>query len=121
MEENIVQEIMEEFAGRTGLLPEGAAPVRRYLWTDAFAVCNYLALYEQSGREKHLHLALGLVDQVHEILGRHRDDDPRSGWISGLDALQAGCGSARNCRNGRSGNRLMKGLNGSATANITIT
>ncbi|MGB6290242.1 MAG: hypothetical protein WBF36_08960 [Desulfobulbales bacterium] len=85
MEENIVQEIMEEFAGRTGLLPEVAAPVRRYLWTDAFAVCNYLALYKQSGREKHLHLALGLVDQVHEILGRHRDDDPRSGWISGLD------------------------------------
>lgn len=76
---------MGEFAGRTGLLKEGAAPVRRYLWTDAFAVCNYLALYEQSGSEEHLHLALGLVDQVHEILGRHREDDPRSGWISGLE------------------------------------
>jgi hypothetical protein len=85
MQENIVQEIMGEFADRTGLLAEGAAPVRRYLWTDAFAVCNYLALYEQSGREEHLHLALGLVDQVHEILGRHRDNDPRSGWISGLE------------------------------------
>ena len=33
-------------------------------------------------------MALGLVDQVHDILGRHRDDDPRSGWISGLDAGQ---------------------------------
>ena len=85
MEENIAQEIMGEFAGRTGLLAEGGPPVRRYLWTDAFAVCNYLALFERSGREEHLHLALGLVDQVHEILGRHRDDDPRSGWISGLD------------------------------------
>lgn len=83
-EVNIAQGIMEEFAGRTGLLAEGSAPVRRYLWTDAFAVCNYLALYEQSGRDEHLHLALGLVDQVHEVLGRHRDDDPRSGWISGL-------------------------------------
>jgi hypothetical protein len=25
------------------------------------------------------------VDQVHWVLGRHRSDDPRSGWISGLD------------------------------------
>lgn len=30
-------------------------------------------------------LALQLVDQVHEVLGRHRQDDPRTGWISGLD------------------------------------
>jgi hypothetical protein len=29
-------------------------------------------------------LALLLVDQVHNILGRHREDDPRGGWISGL-------------------------------------
>jgi hypothetical protein len=84
-EEYTVQEIMEEFAGRTGLAPRGAGPVRRYLWTDSFAVCNYLTLYGQSRREEHLHLALDLVDQVHNILGRHRDDDLRSGWISGLE------------------------------------
>ena len=30
-------------------------------------------------------LALRLVDQVHNILGRHRKDDSRTGWISGLD------------------------------------
>ena len=85
MEENIVREIMAEFRSRTGLLTPGAGPVHRYLWTDAFAVCNYLTLYEQSRRDEYLHLALGLVDQVHEILGRHREDDPRHGWISGLD------------------------------------
>ncbi len=85
VEENIVQEIMEEFRSRTGLLTAGATAVHRYLWTDAFAVCNYLTLYKQSNREEYLHLALGLVDQVHEILGRHREDDPRHGWISGLD------------------------------------
>jgi hypothetical protein len=83
-EENIVRELMDEFADRTGLAPKAAAPVRRYLWADAFAVCNYLALYRQSRREEYLHLALNLVDQVHETLGRYRDDDPRSGWISGL-------------------------------------
>ena len=82
--EEIIQGLMAEFSDRTGLVPKGAGHIRRYLWTDTFAVCNYLALYERSRLDEHLHMALGLVDQVHETLGRHRDDDPRSGWISGL-------------------------------------
>ena len=77
------REIMLEFAKLTGLSP-GKAP-RRYLWTDSFAVCNFLGLYHQTGEEKCEHLALHLVEQVHQILGRHREDDPRTGWISGLD------------------------------------
>ena len=84
-EERAAQQIMEEFARRTGLLAAGEAPQRRYLWTDAFAVCNYLALYQQSGRKEHRDTAVRLVDQVHGVLGHHRHDDPRSGWISGLD------------------------------------
>ncbi|MBN1234582.1 MAG: hypothetical protein JW999_00860 [Methanotrichaceae archaeon] len=34
-------------------------------------------------------LSLSLVDQVHRTLGRHRDDDPRRGWISGLESREA--------------------------------
>ncbi len=83
-EERAARQIMEEFARRNGLLAAGEAPQRRYLWTDAFAVCNYLALYQQSDREEHRDMAVRLVDQVHGVLGRYRDDDPRSGWISGL-------------------------------------
>lgn len=75
---------MTDFARLTGLSPAGKVP-RRYLWTDAFAVCNFLELYHQTGDETYKQLALNLVDQVHNILGRHRDDDPRTGWISGLD------------------------------------
>jgi hypothetical protein len=78
-----VHKIMMEFAASTGLSPIGELP-RRYLWTDAFAVCNFLELYRQTGEEAYRNLALGLVDQVHNILGRHREDDPRTGWISGL-------------------------------------
>ncbi len=81
---SLVQEIMTEFANLTGLSPAGEVP-RRYLWTDAFAVCNFLELYRQTCEEKHKHLALLLVDQVHNVLGRHREDDSRTGWISGLD------------------------------------
>lgn len=75
--------IMIKFAHLTGLV--GGKPPRRYLWTDAFAVCNFLELYQRMGDEKYRHLALRLVDQVHHILGRHRKDDPRIGWLSGLD------------------------------------
>jgi hypothetical protein len=79
----IVREIMAEFADLTGLSPAREA-LRRYLWTDAFAVCNFLELYRQTSDETYKNLALLLVDQVHNILGRHREDDPRGGWISDL-------------------------------------
>lgn len=69
------RELMDRFAERTGVV--GAQPQRRYLWTDAFAVCNFLALGQ---RER----ALALVEAVHRELGRHRADDDRRGWISGL-------------------------------------
>lgn len=74
---------MLEFSGLTGLSGSGKPP-KRYLWTDAFAVCNYLELYRQTREEEFRDLALRLVAQVHQILGRHRPDDSRTGWISGL-------------------------------------
>ena len=84
---SLVQSLMEDFARRTGLDAQGTNP-RRYLWTDAYAVCNFLELYRQTKAEKYLTYALRLINQVHQILGRHRKDDPRNGWISGLDESQ---------------------------------
>jgi hypothetical protein len=75
--------LMNGFAEHTGLT--SGQPRRRYLWTDAFAVCNYVGLAHTTGEEDYTGLALQLVDQVHHTLGRHRDDDRRRGWISGLD------------------------------------
>jgi hypothetical protein len=74
--------IMQRFAEETGLI--GNRKPRRYLWTDAFAVCNFLELSSLTGNDVYQTHALQLVDQVHQVLGRHRDDDSRSGWISGL-------------------------------------
>lgn len=82
MNVNLAQTLMEEFADVTGV--SGKTAPRRYLWTDAFAVCNFLGLARQTGEDRYLRLARELVDQVHHILGRHRADDPRQGWISGL-------------------------------------
>ena len=74
--------LMNDYAIRTGL--DSGRPLKRYLWTDAFAVCNYLGLARATGKPEYRDLALRLVDQVHHTLGRHRQDDPRTGWISGL-------------------------------------
>jgi hypothetical protein len=75
-------ELMLRFAERTGLASD--RPTQRYLWTDAFAVCNFIALARATGEQRYVELALQLVEQVHRVLGRHRSDDPRTGWISGL-------------------------------------
>lgn len=78
----LVRGLMLAFAERTGLT--GDREPARYLWTDAFAVCNFLELEVRTGDEEYRRLAVRLAEQVHRILGRHRPDDPRRGWISGL-------------------------------------
>ena len=76
--------LMLEFGRRTGLSSAIERP-RRYLWTDAFAVCNFLELFVRTGEQKYKQHAILLIDQVHQVLGRYRQEDVRSGWISGLD------------------------------------
>jgi hypothetical protein len=82
-------ELMNRFASRTGLLRSYDDSLsRRYLWTDSFAVCNFLgfAATEDQRRDGYEVLALDLVTSVHGSLGRFRTDDPgrRGKWISGL-------------------------------------
>jgi hypothetical protein len=76
-------QLMAEFAIRTGLV--GTRPAKRYLWTDAFAVCNFLGLFVVHRNANALLRARTLVDQTHRVLGRHRTDDHRTGWLSGLN------------------------------------
>lgn len=76
-------ELMSRFAERTGVTTGGhAGSSRRYLWTDAFAVCNLLGLARATGDCTCAELALELVRRVHHVLGRHRPDDRRTGWLS---------------------------------------
>jgi hypothetical protein len=75
--------IMESFAELTGLAAARPSP-KRYLWTDAYGVCNFLGLYRETGHVGYRDQALRLVDEVHHVLGRHRKGDARQGWISGL-------------------------------------
>ncbi len=83
---DLASELMVNFGNRTGL--SSNLPPRRYLWTDAFAVCTFLGLANAGGRNIRRELAVDLVNQVHQILGRHRPEDTRTGWISGLDEVE---------------------------------
>lgn len=106
-----VRGIMLDFARRTGLTSSEHQPVR-YLWTDAFAVCNFLGLFVDHADEEALELARRLVDQTHHVLGKHRPDDPRCGWISGLPEAK---GEAHPTRGGlRIGKPLPEGGPGDA-------
>ena len=78
---------MRAYARRTGLADDSIAP-KRYLWTDAHAVCTFLGLYRATDDEEFRRLALALIEQVHHVLGRHRPEDSRQGWISGLGEEQ---------------------------------
>jgi len=80
----IAAQLMSRYATRTGLSPAALRP-QRYLWTDAFAVCNFFELFVRTGDQTHRRYAVELIDQVHQVLGRYRNDDTRSGWINGLD------------------------------------
>jgi len=77
-----VKNLMKDFAANTGLYPEFSPPLR-YLWTDAFAVCNYIGLYNLTDKTEYLELGLKLINQVHHVLGKDRRN--KAGWISGLD------------------------------------
>jgi hypothetical protein len=79
--------IMFDFVARTRLGQSGSLSTR-YLWTDAFAVYNLLGLHLEDRDPESLRLALQLVDETHRVLGRHRPDDARTGWISGLEEAE---------------------------------
>ena len=74
-------ELMTGFAQRTGL--DSDAPSQRYLWTDAFAACNFLALATAASEPQFRQKALLTVERVHGELGRYGPGDVRRGWLKG--------------------------------------
>ena len=80
----IARKLVDDFARRTGLTGEGGDANERYLWTDAFAVQTFFELADVFAEERYRELALKLIAEVHQRLGKFRPDDERQGWISGL-------------------------------------
>ena len=85
----LAKTLMGEFAEQTGLRGSKEADQDRYLWTDAFAVHNFLALASYFDDQRCKELARQLIESVHYTLGRFSPDDSRSGWISSLPEKEA--------------------------------
>lgn len=86
---NHARRFIDEFAERSGLTGKGGDPQRRYLWTDAFAVQTCFGLARALDEKAYREIALKLIGQVHETLGRFHPKDEREGWISGLPEEEA--------------------------------
>lgn len=83
--------IIDGFLARTGVVGATGESDRRYLWTDAFAVRTLVSLSGAGGGRRRIEEAVLLANLVHGVLGRHRRDDSRAGWISGLGEAEGGC------------------------------
>eukprot|EP01127_Copromyxa_protea_P008413 TRINITY_DN1934_c0_g1_i15.p1 TRINITY_DN1934_c0_g1~~TRINITY_DN1934_c0_g1_i15.p1 ORF type:complete len:100 (-),score=3.90 TRINITY_DN1934_c0_g1_i15:763-1062(-) len=72
----VMQEVYGPFpgtmAGCVEWKPRRFAGKTRYLWTDAFGLCNFLTLWQVTNEEMYLHLADALIEDVHDVLGRDR-------------------------------------------------
>ena len=82
--DRIAARLMLEFATRTGLFRKLKVRV------DIFGPMHsqsatFLSFSRAQVNQKYREYAIRLIDQVHQVLGRYRDDDVRHGWISGLD------------------------------------
>ena len=62
----------------------------RYLWTDAFAVVNFITLFRETSSPKYLTLAKRLVTTVHDVLGRTRDGSARLPGATDAEPLRGG-------------------------------
>ena len=81
---DLAREMMDDFISRTGINNPDNKDGQRYLWTDAFAVQSLIGLAHVTHSDMYRDRALNLIHEVHHTLGRHRHDDSREGWISGL-------------------------------------
>jgi len=62
----------------------------RYLWTDAFGVCNYITLYHQTGDVIYLDQADSLIQNVHDVLGKDRQGNKILGNSTKEEPLHGG-------------------------------
>ncbi|MFP8488826.1 hypothetical protein ACKGJO_06965 [Gracilimonas sp. Q87] len=87
--EELAKELMDEFSEGTGLRSDSEMKQKRYLWTDALALQNFLALASLYDEKEYEETIRELINKVHHTLGKFDQNDSRSGWISDLPEEEA--------------------------------
>jgi hypothetical protein len=87
----VMDEVYGQYTGKSWTPKPYKDNKSRYLWTDAFGVCNYITLFYETGDKKFLEQADALVLNVHDTLGKDRtlknrldgatDDQPTKGGL----------------------------------------
>jgi len=62
----------------------------RYLWTDAYGVCNFVTLFNLTGQARYLDQADALITEVHNVLGKDRKGRNRLDNATDEDPLKGG-------------------------------
>ena len=75
----IVQTVYGAYTGANWIPKSYLDNKSRYLWTDAYGVCNFLTLYRETNDVQYLEQADALVNHVHDVLGRERNGRKRLG------------------------------------------
>ncbi|KAJ9612491.1 hypothetical protein H2200_004088 [Cladophialophora chaetospira] len=75
----------------------------RYLWTDGFAVVNFLTLYSLTSESQYLTFARNLISTVHAILGYTRDGTSRLPGATEHEPLKGGLRIGKHDESGSDG------------------
>jgi len=87
----VMQEVYGKFESSKSWLPKPYSDNKsRYLWTDAFGVCNYITMYYESGDIQYLSAADALIQSVHDVLGKDRQGNRRLGKATDQEPTKGG-------------------------------
>jgi hypothetical protein len=88
--QNVMEEVYGKYSG-SGWKPKPYKEGKgRYLWTDAFGVCNFLTLYYETKESSYLEQAESLIKDVHDVLGKDRQGQKRLGNATDQEPLKGG-------------------------------
>jgi hypothetical protein len=85
-----MKEVYGEFTGPQWKPKPFAENKSRYLWSDAFGVCNYATLYCETKDTQYLDQADALIKTVHDTLGKDRRLEERLGDSTDENPLKGG-------------------------------
>jgi hypothetical protein len=87
---SVMDTIFGPFMGEEWKPKKYAEEKGRYLWTDAYAVCNFLTLFHETHDPSYLERAKILIQEVHNTLGKDRNGINRLGNSTDEEPLKGG-------------------------------
>jgi len=88
--QNVMNEVYGSYTGPNWKPKPYKEGKGRYLWTDAFGVCNFLTLFYETKDSKYIEQADALIKDVHDVLGKDRQGNKRLDGATNEEPLKGG-------------------------------